>query len=95
MDLNCAKTGPNSPPNFVYIIRYMFKLTKNHSLMQQNYVAPRSILAQTSLIRPDASMNQLKLLCMSWIKVRSSSCEVPDVVVNMIHPGEFIPKGHF
>ena len=28
----------------------MFKLTKNHSLMQQNYVAPRSILAQTSLI---------------------------------------------
>ena len=32
-DPSCAKTGPNTPPNFLYIIRYMFELTKNHSLM--------------------------------------------------------------
>ena len=34
LDLNYAKTGPNTPPNFLSIIRYMFELTKNHSLMR-------------------------------------------------------------
>ena len=34
LDLNCGKTGPNAPPNLLYIIRYMFELTKNHSLMR-------------------------------------------------------------
>ena len=33
-DLNCAKTSSNTPPNFLYIIKYMFELTKKHSLMR-------------------------------------------------------------
>ena len=45
-----CQTGPNTPPIFLYIIRYMFELSENHSLMRYNYVAPRSILAQTWLI---------------------------------------------
>ena len=30
LDLNYGKTGRNTPPNFLCIIRYMFELTKNH-----------------------------------------------------------------
>ena len=46
-DPDCAKTGPNTPPDFLYIIRYMFELTKNHSLMSQLFFAPRLNWAQS------------------------------------------------
>ena len=43
----CAKTGPNTPPIFLYFIWYMLDLTENHSLVWLNFVAHCLIWGQT------------------------------------------------
>ena len=40
-------------------------------------------------------MSRPRLFCVSWMGVGSGPCEVPGVVVTGMHPGGFVPGGHF